>query len=86
MHFFFQELKCDRKRLKQEKLELLNQTKELYKTIEAKENEIRDFLRHYESKTRETANSVKRVCTTFFCLSSSCYYYSEIFLFFNLDN
>ena len=66
MHFFFQELKCDRKRLKQEKLELLNQTKELYKTIEAKENEIRDFLRHYESKTRETANSVKRVCTIFF--------------------
>jgi hypothetical protein len=57
----YDNLKNERKRLKYEKLELLNQTKELYKTIEAKENEIRDFLRHYECKTRETANSVKRV-------------------------
>lgn len=62
LDFNFKDLKIERKRLKCEKVDLLNQTKELYKTIEAKENEIRDFLRHYENKTRETANAVKRVC------------------------
>jgi hypothetical protein len=48
-------------RLKAEKVELLSQTQELYKTIEAKENEIRDFLKHYEAKTKETSLAVKKL-------------------------
>jgi len=57
-------MKNDRKRLKSERVELLNQTKNLYKIIEAKELEIRDFLRHYEKKTKETSQAVKRLIDT----------------------
>jgi len=41
-------LKGDRKRLKAEKFELLNQMKQLYSTLEDKEKELRDFIRNYE--------------------------------------
>ena len=51
----------DRKRLRCEKVELLNQIRELFNTIESKENEIKDFLKHYETKTKETSIAVKRV-------------------------
>jgi hypothetical protein len=54
-------MRLDRKRLKCEKLELLNQTRDLYKTIEAKENEIRDILKHFEAKSRDTAVTVRKL-------------------------
>ena len=57
-------MKTDRKRLKGERVELLNQTKNLYKIIESKEIEIRDFLRHYERKTKDTSQAVKRLIDT----------------------
>ncbi len=57
-------MRLERKRLKSEKVELLNQVKELYKTIESKENELRDFLRHYEEKTKETSFAVKKLIDT----------------------
>ncbi|KAK1129994.1 hypothetical protein K0M31_019683 [Melipona bicolor] len=41
-------LKADRKRLKAEKFDLLNQMKALYGTLEDKERELRDFIRNYE--------------------------------------
>ncbi|KAK6618484.1 hypothetical protein RUM43_013677 [Polyplax serrata] len=41
-------LKLDRKRLKSEKMDLLNQMKQLYGTLEDKEKELRDFIRNYE--------------------------------------
>lgn len=44
-------LKGDRKRLKAEKFELLNQMKQLYSTLEDKEKELRDFIRNYEQVT-----------------------------------
>lgn len=53
-------MKSDRKRLKCEKLELLNQTRDLYKVIESKENEIRDVLKAYELRTKETSFAVKK--------------------------
>lgn len=43
-----QALKTDRKRLKAEKFDLLNQMKALYSTLEDKERELRDFIRNYE--------------------------------------
>lgn len=43
-----QALKADRKRLKAEKFDLLNQMKALYGTLEDKERELRDFIRNYE--------------------------------------
>jgi hypothetical protein len=54
-------MRLDRKRLKCEKLELLNQTRDLYKKIESKENEVRDILRHFDRKTRETSLTVKKL-------------------------
>ena len=49
--FFFSALKIDRKRLKVEKFDVLNQMKQLYATLEDKEKELRDFIRSYEKVT-----------------------------------
>ncbi len=57
----FELVKIDRKRLKCEKYELLNQIKDLYKVIESKENEIRDFLKQYERKSKEMSQAVKKL-------------------------
>ncbi|GJQ77205.1 hypothetical protein Trydic_g14876 [Trypoxylus dichotomus] len=46
-------LKSDRRRLKAEKFELLNQMKQLYDTLEDKEKELRDFIRNYEQLSTE---------------------------------
>lgn len=54
-------MRIDRKRLKSEKLALLNHTKDLYKTIESKELEIRDILTHFDQRTRETSSVVKKL-------------------------
>jgi hypothetical protein len=48
-------LKADRKRLKAEKYDLLNQMKELYATLDDKEKELRDFIRNYD-KVRRCVN------------------------------
>lgn len=44
---FISALKADRRRLKAEKFDLLNQMKQLYLTLEDKEKELRDFIRSY---------------------------------------
>ncbi|XP_077998037.1 kazrin-like isoform X2 [Glandiceps talaboti] len=54
-------MKNDRKRLKGEKVELLQQMKQLYSTLEAKEEEIRDFIRNYEQKAKESEDSMKQL-------------------------
>lgn len=48
VHSFPVALKADRKRLKAEKFDVLNQMKQLYATLEDKEKELRDFIRTYE--------------------------------------
>lgn len=52
-------MRTDRKRLKSEKCELLNQMKEVYQTLETKERELRDFIRQYEQKMRDTDRNIK---------------------------
>lgn len=54
-------LKADRKRLKAEKLELLNQMKQLYGALEEKETELREFIRKYEQRMAENDESIKKV-------------------------
>ena len=54
-------MKSDRKRLKAEKLELLNQMKQLYTTLEEKETELRDFIRNYQQKMSENDETIKQV-------------------------
>lgn len=53
---FIAALKADKKRLKAEKFDLLNQMKQLYATLEDKEKELRDFIRNYE-QVRVTIHS-----------------------------
>ncbi|XP_044007142.1 kazrin-A isoform X3 [Aphidius gifuensis] len=55
-----QALKTDRKRLKAEKFDLLNQMKALYSTLEDKERELRDFIRNYE-QMRENEMTLGRL-------------------------
>ena len=64
IHIYFAALKADRKRLKGEKLELLNQMKQLYGTLEEKEGELRDFIRNYEQRMRESDESIKQVAAS----------------------
>ncbi|XP_071840907.1 kazrin-like isoform X3 [Apostichopus japonicus] len=54
-------MKNDRKRLKGEKVDLLNQMKQLYCTLEAKEEEMRDFMRNYEERMAESESKLKQV-------------------------
>lgn len=54
-------MKSDRKRLKGEKLDLLSQMKQLYSTLEEKETELRDFIRNYEQRVKESDDMIKQV-------------------------
>lgn len=54
-------LKADRKRLKAEKFDLLNQMKQLYGTLEDKEKELRDFIRNYEQRMKESDSSLQQL-------------------------
>ena len=69
-----QGMKCDRKRLKGEKLDLLGQIKQLYTTLEDKETELRDFIKNYESRVKESDEMIKQVYFPWFlfCLFSAC--------------
>lgn len=48
MMIYVAALKADRKKLKSEKYDLLNQMKQLYATLDDKEKELRDFIRTFE--------------------------------------
>ncbi|CAL1299325.1 unnamed protein product [Larinioides sclopetarius] len=54
-------LKQDRKRLKAEKFDLLTQMKQLYSTLEDKEEELREFIRNYEQKMKESDENIKQM-------------------------
>lgn len=54
-------LKQDRKRLKAEKFDLLNQMKQLYGTLEDKEKELRDFIRNYEQRMHDSDHNFKQL-------------------------
>lgn len=56
-------LRADRKRLKAEKFDLLHQMKQLYATLEDKEKELRDFIRNYEQRIRESDASLQQLST-----------------------
>ncbi|CAG9829885.1 unnamed protein product [Diabrotica balteata] len=55
-------LKADKRRLKAEKFDLLNQMKQLYLTLEDKEKELRDFIRSY-GQTRDNETSMQQLST-----------------------
>ncbi|KAK2851230.1 hypothetical protein Q5P01_007506 [Channa striata] len=54
-----QAMKLDRKRLKAEKADLVNQMQQLYATLESREEQLRDFIRNYEQHRKESEDAVK---------------------------
>ncbi|XP_042563623.1 kazrin-A isoform X2 [Clupea harengus] len=52
-------MKADRKRLKVEKSDLVNQMQQLYSTLESREEQLRDFIRNYEQHRKESEDAVK---------------------------
>lgn len=56
-------MKSDRKRLKAEKLDLLSQLRHLYAALEDKDGEIREFIRKFEQRMRESDLTIKQVNT-----------------------
>ncbi|MGH0156882.1 UNVERIFIED_CONTAM: hypothetical protein FKN15_038677 [Acipenser sinensis] len=54
-----QTMKADRKRLKAEKADLVNQMQQLYATLESREEQLRDFIRNYEQHRKESDDAVK---------------------------
>ncbi|XP_067447942.1 kazrin-A isoform X6 [Thunnus thynnus] len=54
-----QAMKSDRKRLKAEKADLVNQMQQLYATLESREEQLRDFIRNYEQHRKESEDAVK---------------------------
>ncbi|KAL2091188.1 hypothetical protein ACEWY4_013451 [Coilia grayii] len=54
-----QAMKADRKRLKVEKADLVNQMQQLYTTLESREEQLRDFIRNYDQHRKESEDAVK---------------------------
>ena len=54
--YLFLALESDRTRLKADKRELLHQIEETQKTIDDKEEQLREFLREFESQKKVPAN------------------------------
>lgn len=54
-----QAMKTDRKWLKAEKADLVNQMQQLYATLESREEQLRDFIRNYEQHRKESEDAVK---------------------------
>ncbi|XP_016526200.1 kazrin, periplakin interacting protein b isoform X2 [Poecilia formosa] len=54
-----QAMKADRKRLKVEKSELVNQMQQLYTTLESREEQLREFIRNYDQHRKESEDAVK---------------------------
>ncbi|XP_054648277.1 kazrin-like isoform X2 [Dunckerocampus dactyliophorus] len=54
-----QAMKSDRKRLKAEKADLVNQMQQVYSTLESREEQLRDFIRNYDQHRKESEDAVK---------------------------
>lgn len=55
------ELKNERKKLKADKADLLSHVKQLCASLQDKEQELRDFIRNFEHRIRETESSNAKV-------------------------
>ncbi|XP_075881538.1 kazrin, periplakin interacting protein b isoform X5 [Nelusetta ayraudi] len=54
-----QAMKADRKRLKEEKADIVNQMQQLYTTLESREEQLREFIRNYDQHRKESEDAVK---------------------------
>ncbi|XP_026106508.1 kazrin-A-like isoform X2 [Carassius auratus] len=54
-----QAMKADRKRLRLERTDLVNQMQQLYTTLESREEQLRDFIRNYELHRKESEDAVR---------------------------
>lgn len=58
---FFLDLKTERKKLKADKNDLLLHVKQLCASLQDKEQELRDFIRNFELRIRESESSTAKV-------------------------
>lgn len=58
-----QSLKAERKKLRSDKNDLLQQVKHLCSSLQEKEQELRNFIRKFDQKIRDTESSAARVNT-----------------------
>ncbi|XP_051965052.1 kazrin-A-like isoform X4 [Xyrauchen texanus] len=54
-----QAMKADRKRLRMERTDLVNQMQQLYTTLDSREEQLRDFIRNYEQHRKESEDAVR---------------------------
>lgn len=54
-------MKSERKKLKGEKMELLNQMKQVYGILEEKESELREFIKNYEQQMKTSDIKIKQL-------------------------
>lgn len=59
----FADLKIERRKLKAEKIDLLAHVKQLCASLQDKEQELRDFIRNFEHRIRETESSNAKMST-----------------------
>ncbi|TRZ02693.1 hypothetical protein DNTS_022670 [Danionella cerebrum] len=52
-------MSTDRKRLRLERTDLVNQMQQLYMTLESREEQLRDFIRNYEQHRKESEDAVR---------------------------
>lgn len=57
----FVDLRNERKKLKADKIDLLAHVKQLCSSLQDKEQELRDFIRNYEHRIRETESTNAKV-------------------------
>lgn len=70
-------MKADRKRLKMEKAELVNQMQQLYATLESREEQLRDFIRNYEQHRKVTQTDTHVYTITHEMLRQWCEHVNE---------
>ncbi|XP_059378661.1 kazrin-A-like isoform X2 [Carassius carassius] len=52
-------MRADRKHLRLERTDLVNQMQQLYTTLESREEQLRDFIRNYEQHRKESEDAVR---------------------------
>lgn len=73
-------MKGDRKRLKAEKADLVNQMQQLYTTLESREEQLRDFIRNYDQhrKVRCITSASNSPLTLQFIMHFMCIFWHNL--------
>jgi len=68
-------MRLERKKLRTDKSDLLGQVKQLCASLQEKEQELRDFIRNYQERVRETETTQPSTPSFFAFISISALYF-----------